>query len=233
MDYELVPVVQTVAEYMPPKKIGHFENAMEVAHLLLDHEPVSIIAHTVDNAFQTFGMIRELKYRADVVKYCTHMEEVRMRTSVELARIQQQERIAQLYLEKHFQETLDNMERSYLDHSSRLDYYGQVMIREIDRRVNDGLRSMDRYYINAVRENEMKCGLYRSFLTQVFKEGVDRHEVLLFTLRKLGENMDRLSDDAVLSVCGVVQDMMKYDPTVSFEEYIQLSNDVSKINKWK
>ena len=30
-----------------PKKNGIFEKSMEVARLLLEHEPVSIIAHTV------------------------------------------------------------------------------------------------------------------------------------------------------------------------------------------
>lgn len=38
MKSELLPSVQAVAEFVPPKKNGIFEKFMEVARLLLEHD---------------------------------------------------------------------------------------------------------------------------------------------------------------------------------------------------
>lgn len=88
MKSELLPAVQAVAEFMPPKKNGAFEKAMQVAQLILEHEPISIVAHTVDGAIQNYGMMKEMKYRAKAIKYVTHLEEVRINAQVEIAKIQ-------------------------------------------------------------------------------------------------------------------------------------------------
>lgn len=114
MKSELLPSVQAVAEFMPPKKNGIFEKFMEVARLLLEHEPVSIIAHTVDGAIQNYGMIKEMKYRAKAIKYVAHLEEVRINAQVEMVRLQNQNMPMRLYIDRSFQQSLDYMEDAYL-----------------------------------------------------------------------------------------------------------------------
>ena len=228
MKSELIPTVQAVAEYMPPRKNGFFEKSMEVAHLLLDHEPISIIAHTVDGAIQTFGMIRETKYRAEAFKYATHLEEVRINAAVEMARIQQNQAIT-LYIDRQFQKSLDYMEATYLEQSNILNNYGKRMIQEIDRRVENSHRGIDRLYINTVKENEMKCAMYRDFIDRSQKDGITQRDVTFFVLKKLGENMHRYNSRAVSDVCGVLQEMIKQDPTISFEEYLGLEKKIKQL----
>ena len=110
MKSELLPAVQAVAELMPPKKNGIFEKSIEVARLLLEHEPVSIIAHTVDGAIQNYGMVQEMKYRVKAIKYVSHLEEVRINAQVEMARLQNQNMALSLYIDRSFQQSLDCME---------------------------------------------------------------------------------------------------------------------------
>ena len=52
---------------------------------------------------------------------------------------------------------------------------------------------------------------------------------MLFVFRKLGDNMDRYDSRAVSDVCSVLREMMKYDPTVSFEEYLGLEKQIKRI----
>lgn len=228
MKSEIVPTVRAVAEYMPPRKNGFFQKAMDVAHLILDHEPVSVIAHTVDGAIQTFGMIRETKYRVEALKYATHLEEVRINASVEMARIQQS-RAIDLYIDHSFQRAIDHMEAAYLEQSTALNNYGRKMIQEIDRRVEAGHQGINRLYVNTVKENEMKCAMYRDFVDRSSKEGIKQRDVTYFLIRKLGENMHRYDSRAVSNVCSVIQEMIRQDPTISFEEYLGLEKRIQQI----
>lgn len=100
MKSELLPDVQAVAEFMPPRKNGIFEKSMEVGRLLLEYEPVSIIAHTVDSVIQNYGMIKEMEYRAKAIKYVTYLDEVRINAQVEVARLQNQNMVMRLYRQK-------------------------------------------------------------------------------------------------------------------------------------
>lgn len=228
MRSELIPTVQAVAEYMPPKKNGFFEKSMEVARLILEHEPLSIVAHTVDGAIQTLGMIRETKYRAEAFKYATHLEEVRINAAVEIARMQHNQAI-NLYVDRQFQKSLDYMEAAYLEQSNNLNNYGKLMIGEIDKRVESCHKGIDRLYINTVKENEMKCAMYRDFIDRSRKEGVTQRDVTFFVLKKLGENMYRYNSRAVSDVCLVLKEMIKQDPTISFEEYLGLEKKIKQL----
>ena len=152
MKSELLPSVQAVAEFMPPKKNGIFEKSMEVARLLLEHEPVSIIAHTVDGAIQNYGMVKEMKYRAKAIKYVTHLEEVRINAQVEMARLQNQNIAMRLYIDRSFQQSLDYMEDAYLSQSYRIDQTRRQMIQEVNNQVQRHFGNIDRRYIETVRE---------------------------------------------------------------------------------
>ena len=75
----------------------------------------------------------------------------------------------------------------------------------------------------------MKCAMYRDFIDRSSKEAVEQRDVMLFVFRKLGDNMDRYDSRAVSDVCSVLREMMKYDPTVSFEEYLGLEKQIKRI----
>lgn len=133
MKSELLPAVQAVTEFMPPKKNGIFEKSMEVARLLLEHEPVSIIAHTVDGAIQNYGMVKEMKYRAKAIKYVNHLEEVRINAQVEMARLQNQNMDMRLYIDRSFQQSLDYMDDAYLRQSHRIAQTRRQIIQEVNK----------------------------------------------------------------------------------------------------
>lgn len=227
MEYGMIPAVQAVAEYMPPKKDGPFEKFMEVAHLILDHEPVNAITHTAECAIQTFGMIRETKYRTQAFQYAAHLEEVRIQAAVEMARLRRGEAV-RLYIDRQFQNALDEMERSYLEQSSALTNYGTRMMREIDRRVAAAHRGIDLRYVNTIRENEMKCAMYRDFTDHAAREGVELQDVTRLLIRSLAENMNRYDGRTVSDVCIVIQEAMRHSKTVPFEEYLEMEQTIRK-----
>ena len=159
MRSELVPGVSAVAEFMPPRKNGIFEKSMEVARLLLEHEPISIIAHTVDGAIQTYGMMKETKYRTKAVKYVAHLDEVRINAQVEMARIQNSNMAVMMYIDRNFQQSLDRMQDSYLSQTYMIEQSSRRMIQEVNSQVESHLANIDKRYKETVRENELNVGL--------------------------------------------------------------------------
>lgn len=229
MKSELLPSVQAVAEFMPPKKNGIFEKSMEVARLLLEHEPVSIIAHTVDGAIQNYGMVKEMKYRAKAIKYVTHLEEVRINAQVEMERLQNQNMAMRLYIDRSFQQSLDYMEDAYLSQSHRIAQTRRQMIQEVNNQVQRHFGNIDRRYIETVRENELKCAMYRDFVNQSVKDGVTQSDITMFIAKKLVDNMDRYNSRAVTSVCNVLTEMIRQNSRVSFEEYLSLEKRLKRL----
>lgn len=226
MKCEMIPTIQAVAEYMPPKKNGFFEKSMEVAKLLLEHEPVNAFCSVINQGIQTIGMIRETKYRADTFKYAAHLEEVRTQAMVEMAKIQNSQGI-NLYIDRAFQRSLDAMESEYLMQSRRLNDYGRRMIGEIDKRVDVAYKGIDLRYVNTIKENEMKCAAYRDYTDRLAKENVKKEEVTLYLIQKMADNLDRIDSRAITATCGVLQEMIRTNP-ISFEEYIHLSEMIKK-----
>ncbi len=220
MNSEFLPTVQAVAEFMPPKKNGIFEKAMEVARLILENEPLSIIAHTVDGAIQTYGMTKEMKYRAKAIKYLAHLDEVRINAQLEMSKLQNVNAAMMMYIDRNFQQTLDNMQYSYLCQSNLIKQSRRHMIQDVDNQVRSHFKDIDQHYINTVRENELKCAMYRDFINESDRNGVTQSDITFFMTKKLIDNMDRFNSKAVCSVCDVLKDMMRQNPKVSFEEYL-------------
>lgn len=229
MKSELLPAVRAVAELMPPKKNGIFEKSMEVARLLLEHEPISIIAHTVDGAIQNYGMIKEMRYRAKAIKYVTHLEEVRINAQVEIAKTQAANAAMMMYIDRSFQQSLDYMQASYLSQSQMIDQSRRQMIQEVNNQVQSHLGSIDKRYKETVRENELKCAMYRDFVNGSAKEGVSQSDITFFIAKKLVDNMDRYNSKAVAGVCGVLQEMMRQNSNISFEEYLSLQKRLKSL----
>lgn len=230
MKSELLPAVQAVAEFMPPKKNGIFEKSMEVAGLLLEHEPISVIAHTVDGAIQNYGMMKEMKYRAKALKYVTHLEEVRINAQVEIAKMQNSNMAMTMYIDRGFQQTLDRMQDSYLSQSHMIEQSKKLMIQEINNQVQSHFSNIDRQYKETVLENELKCAMYRDFVNGSVKEGVTQSDITFFIAKKLVDNMDRYNSRAVASVCDVLKEMICQNSNISFEEYLNIQK---KLKRWR
>lgn len=229
MKSELLPAVQAVAEFMPPKKNGRFEKAMEVARLILEHEPISVIAHTVDGAIQTYGMMKEMKYRVKAIKYVTHLEEVRINAQVEITKMQNPNVAMMMYIDRNFQQALDYMQDSYLSQSYMVEQSRRRMIQEVNQQVQSHFGDIDKRYIETVRENELKCAMYRDFVNGAAKDGVAQSDVTFFIAKKLIDNMDRYNSRAVASVCDVLKEMMRQNSNISFEEYLNMQKRLKRL----
>lgn len=229
MKSELLPAVQAVAEFMPPKKNGIFEKSMEVARLLLQNEPISVIAHVVDGAIQNYGMMKEMKYRTKAIKYVTHLEEVRINAQIEIAKMQNPNTAMMMYIDRSFQQALDQMQNSYLSQSYMIEQSRRRMIQEVDNQVQSHLDNIDKRYLETVRENELKCAMYRDFVNESTKEGVTQYDVTFFIMKKLADNMDRYNSKAVASVCDVLKEMICQNSNISFKEYLNIQKQLKRL----
>ncbi len=229
MKSELLPAVQAVAEFMPPKKNGIFEKSMEVARLLLQHEPISVIAHVVDGAIQNYGMMKEMKYRTKAIKYVTHLEEVRINAQMEMVKMQNPNIAMMMYIDRSFQQALDQMQDSYLSQSYMIEQSRRRMIQEVNNQVQSHFDNIDKRYIETVRENELKCAMYRDFVHGSTKEGVTQYDVTFFIMKKLADNMDRYNSKAVASVCDVLKEMICQNSKISFKEYLNIQKRLKRL----
>lgn len=202
---------------------------MEVAKLLLEHEPISILAHTVDGAIQNYGMMKEMKYRAKAIKYVAHLEEVRINAQVEISKIQNPNMAMMMYIDRSFQQALDRMQDSYLSQSYMIEQSRKRMIQEVNSQVESHLGNIDMRYKETVRENELKCAMYRDFVNGSAKDGVTQSDITFFIAKKLIDNMDRYNSRAVASVCDVLKEMMCQNSNISFEEYLNIQKRLKKL----
>ena len=170
-----------------------------------------------------------MKYRAKAIKYVTHLEEVRINAQVEMARLQNQNIAMRLYIDRSFQQSLDYMEDAYLSQSYRIDQTRRQMIQEVNNQVQRHFGNIDRRYIETVRENELKCAMYRDFVNQSVKMG--SHSLILqcSLLRSwltiwIGIIVEQLQVFAMYYT-----EMMRQNSRVSFEEYLSLEKRLKRL----
>lgn len=173
--------------------------------------------------------MKEMKYRARAVKYVTHLEEVRINAQVEMARIQGSNMAMMMYIDRNFQRSLDYMQESYLKQSYNIEQSRRQMIQELNNQVQNHLGSINKRYIETVRENEMKCAMYRDFVYGSAKEGITQSDVTLFMAKKLAENMDRYNSRAITNMCGLIRDFMRMNTNITFEEYLNIQKKLKRL----
>lgn len=229
MRNELCPTVQAVAEFIPPRKNGIFERSMEVARLLLENDPISKVTNTINNAIQNYGMMREIECRVKALEYVTHLEEVRINAQVEMARMQGSNAAITMYIDRQFQRHLDYVQDCYFNQANLLECTRREMIRDINSKVQTHFRNIDERYLETVRENELKCAMYRDFLHDLDKNGIKESDIWLFCAEKLVNNMDRYNNEAVVSISNLIQKMITRRDDVSFERYLEIQRSLKRL----
>lgn len=121
------------------------------------------------------------------------------------------------------------MQQSYLSQSYMIEQSRRRMIQEVNNQIQSHLGSIDKRYIETVRENELKCAMYRAFVNGSAKEVVTQSDITFFIAKKLVDNMDRYNSRAVASVCDVLKEMMCQNSNISFEEYLNIQKHLKRL----
>lgn len=235
MTTELVPSVQAALEIIPERKKDKFDRAMEVAHLFMDGT-VGTVCGCINELFQTYALMQDSRERAKIVKYAYGYAETKAKAEIELRRLdileqhqwQQydlQKTTLTLYVDKHYQDAVDRITRSFHEEWNRTEQARYDFIKKIDEYTLTVTKGMDAQYRQILRQEEAICAAYRDVLHEMSAQGISRNQVASDMLNLTMANLDKLSDDNFKVLIDAITKMT--EPVfISFEDYIRMKGEL-------
>lgn len=227
MAYDLIPPVQAVINTFPEKKNDTFDRIMEVANFIKGGA-VGSVCHTIDSAFQTYALMQGRRDTRKMVKYVTHMEEVKALANVEMRKIDLQEQktkmqhdVLKLYVDKQYQATVDKITTQFHIQSYNIESERQQAIYEIDKYSKHVMNGINTRYQRIIREQEAVCAAYRDFLYGLSRQGRNKAEVAHDIIIQLISHAKNLSDERFRLLSDIVAKMIEPD-FISFEDFVSL-----------
>lgn len=207
---------------------------MDVAHLIMDGT-VGTVCSTIDSVFQTYALIQGRRDARRIVKYTSSLEETKVKAAVELRKLdlesqkldnqyKLQSKVLTLYVDRQYQNTIDQISKSFHQSSRNIEDQKYCAIREIDRYTQSVTAGMDQRYRKLLREEEMVCGAYREMLHDLNQKGISKIHAAEIICGRIIDNTDRLNDERFTLLINIVDKMLEPD-FVTFEEYIKMRND--------
>lgn len=244
MSYDLVPAVQTVFEVNPQLKKDNFDRAMEVAGLFLN-TPVATVCNCISDIFQTFALMQGRKEARKIVRYTTSLEEVRTNAAIEMKKIELeqyrtrriydlQEKTLTLYVDKKYQQTVDQITRKYHEESFNIHRERDRAFRKIDDYTKKSMSEVDYRYCQLMRDEELVCAAYREMLKKVSNQG-GTITIAGQILTQAIQHSSELSDKRFEMVMDIVSKMTQYSYdsysgySASFDNYISLEGQIQRI----
>ena len=236
MSYEIMPSVQTALEVFPEKKKDTFDRVMEVAHLLMDGT-VGTVVNGMNAMLQTYALIQGRRDARKIIKYTSDLEQTRSKMYVELKRLDNeskrdwyqydlQKSILTLYVDKQYQKTVDQITKSAQSASHRIEFERCKAIKEIDDYTMSVTKGMDWRYREMLRQEEAACAVYRNFIHDLTKQGINRQDIAC----KLGLqaiNSQTLSDNQFKIIIDAVCKMT--EPSyVTFDQFVSIHNRINQ-----
>lgn len=234
MTSELVPSVKAALEIIPEPQKDKFDRAMEVAHLFMDGT-VGTVCGCMNGLFQTYALMQDRRERAKIVKYAYGYAETKEKAEIEMRRLdlleqhqwQQydlQKTTLTLYVDRHYQNAVDRMTRSFHEEWSRTERARYDFIKKIDEYTLAVTKGMDAQYRQILRQEEAICAAYRDVLHEMSTQGISRNQVASDLLKLTMANLDRISDDKFRIVIDAIIKMT--EPTfVAFEDYVRMQGE--------
>lgn len=234
MAVELVPSVRAALEIIPEQKKDKFDRAMEVAHLFMD-DTVGTVCGCVNSLYQTYALMQDRRERAKIVKYAYGYAATKAKVDLEMRRldiIEQQQwqqydlqkTTLTLYVDKQYQETVDQMMRSFHEERKRTEQARYDIIKRIDEHTLAVTRGMNSQYRQILRQEEAVCAAYRDVLHEMNAQGISRNQVALEMLNLTMANLDKVSDDNFRIIIDAITKMT--EPTfISFEDFIRMQGE--------
>lgn len=237
MSYEIMPSVQTALEVFPEKKKDNFDRVMEVAHLLMDGT-VGTVVNGMNAMFQTYALIQGRRDARKIVEYTNNLEETRLKTSVELKRLDVesardwyqydlQKSVLTLYVDKQYQKTVDQITKSAQSASYRIEVERCRAIREIDNYTMTVTKGMDWRYREMLRQEEAVCAVYRDFIHNLSQQGTNRQKVASEIGLQAIANSHKLSDYQFKIIYDAVYKMTEPN-YVTFDQFVRIHNQIKR-----
>ena len=236
MSYEIMPSVQTALEVFPEKKKDTFDRVMEVAHLLMDGT-VGTVVNGMNAMLQTYALIQGRRDARKIIKYTSDLEQTKSKMYVELMRLDNeakrdwyqydlQKSSLTLYIDKQYQRTVDQITKTAQSASHRIEFERCKAIKEIDDYTMSVTKGMDWRYREMLRQEEAVCAVYRNFIHDMTKQGINRQDIAC-RLGLQAINSHNLSDNQFRIIIDAVCKMT--EPSyVTFDQFVSIHNRIKQ-----
>ena len=235
MATDLVPAVRAALEVIPKTKKSNFDRAMEVAHLFLDNN-TAIICGCINGLFQTYALMQENKERRKIVKYAYNYAEAQAKSVIEMKRLEVleqrqwqqydlQNRVLTLYVDQKFQQSVDELTRSFQSQWRKTEQDHYDFIKKIDNYTADAVEGMDIKYQEILRSEEVICAAYRDVLHEINAQGFSRNQVATEMFNQTVANLDKFNDDQFRILTDAIIKMTEPN-FVPFEKFIEMKEQI-------
>lgn len=233
MSYELIPTVEAVIEKFPVENKTNFDRFLEMAHILKDNT-VSTISGAITSVFQTAALMQGRREVRRCIEYVTHMEEMKVQAEVEKKRLEVesekillQSKVLHLYVDRQFQDSVNQIMDYHYQQSQRIEMAGYMAVREIDRYAESVMNRQNEATKRIIRENEAVYAAYTDMINGIYRSGKTPAETAGDIVVQALDKIDKLNDSRFDSIIGIVNKLLEPN-FVSFDDYVQIRNSCQR-----
>lgn len=233
MSYELVPTVEAVIEKFPLEKKNGWDRLLEVGHILMDNT-VGAVASTINSVFQTAALMQGRYEIRRCVEYVSHMEEMRVQAEVEKKHLEVesekillQSKVLHLYVDKQFQNSVNQILDCHYLQSKQIDEIGYQAIQAIDNFAKSAMISQNEATKKIIRENEIVYAAYADMIKGLHRIGKTPAETAGDIVTQAMNHVSELSEQQFNAIIGIVNKILEPQFT-SFDDYINIRNSCQR-----
>ena len=198
------------AEQAPTK----FDKTIELVKALTANSVTGVITQAIETTGKVFSTLLSGKQRVQAVKFVTDAYEVKLRSEVELAQLNNESQKAKaltLYVEKSFQARMDELNKEILLRSQELELKHSEKMRQINTEhenaiikmnliAKEHLHSIDKRYAEMITRNENYCLLYRHYLKSLHDSGLTPGAIIKELSNRTLDMLSALASNPSISI---------------------------------
>ena len=224
MSFELNEAVQTVLELSPAnKKKDALDKMIDIGGILFGG-PLGTVASAASEAFQNYSLMTMHDQDVKLIKYLTDVEKLKISSETELKKAQMQQESLEIYIDRSFQDAIDEISKSYRKNLSDIRGESARVIREIDAYMQRNINKVNEYQRTVVVHNELACAAYREFLADTLENNVSLLEMASELIDRLIFYSDKFNNTKFLGICGVINGLTQPRDFLHFEDYIKINH---------
>ena len=253
-DLILCDSVQAIVDRFPENKKRIQDYLLDAGHIFFDN-PVGSVLSGANGIFQTFALMQSQKQYTKVVKYVSDIEKTRAETAVSLRaldleghrlqleynaydrmmsfqetreknRHQIQQEVLTLYVDRSFQNAVDDITREYQRTRKLLENHRYEAIERISDYTNRSLSAIDKQTREIIRYEEMSCAAYRNEVALAKQRGIDRVDIANKIVMQIMQDHNAMSDSRLQIFLDFIDNMTK--PFISFQDYVRLEGKMGR-----
>ena len=254
-DLVLCDSVQAIVDAFPENKKKIQDYILEGAHIFFDN-PISSVLSGANGIFQTFTLMQAQKQYTKVVKYVTDLQQTRAEATVRMREIdyeeqrlrlqydafdrmmsfqetretnrhQIQQEVLTFYVDRSFQNAVDNITRDYQRTRRALENYRYDAVERISDYTKKTLDGINRQTREIIRYEELTCAAYRNEVAVAKQRGIDRVDIANKVVEKIMQDPYAMSDSQLQIFLDFVDSMTK--PFISFQGFVELENKMGRL----